>query len=242
MPPTSPISSTSDPTYSLLSSSYKLPTSNHRLAQSSPGPGIWMMIPSLVGAHRPVKPSFIPCGTPTTPGSIVYYPPPLRTYPCQGGSCSDPDRVRTCRSWDREGGFGYPPPVPLLCPAHGGKQSVPGGVSNLGPSLDIYLWGTPAISTPWWRRPGRSRVLPGEGVVTPVLHFHHFVVPRNGYQEILTQGPPRTQDSEPFGYVGPGAKCPTPSSDVRTPPRNVPQWCDKADIPCLLPSWDFLQN
>ena len=89
-------SSTSKPTSAVPSYYFWLFTANNCPTQSAPAPGIWMMIPRRVGAHRPRRPSPILHILPPPPGARFSSLPSLRTYPWQGGSLSDPARLQTC--------------------------------------------------------------------------------------------------------------------------------------------------
>ena len=139
-----------EPTYDAPSSDSRLLLFNRLPTQSSPTPVILIVIPRRLGSHRPGRPLPLPFGPPPPPGASVYSPPPLRTFPWQGGSHSEPVRVWICYICHSKVGGGYPPPLPLSFAVCGSERSVSGGCSKSRPSSDIPLRGVTLLYLiPW---------------------------------------------------------------------------------------------
>ena len=144
------------------SDSWKQPA-NCFPTQSAPAPGILLVILRRVGTHRPGRTSPLQCGPPPLPGSSVSYLTSSITSLCKVGFCSDTVKVQTFFTWDRKGGGGYPPPVPMLCTTHGSERNGPGGWSKLRPSPYIPILFMPPLVPPWVRIPGRFGFIIGRG-------------------------------------------------------------------------------
>ena len=90
--------------------------------------------------HRPVISSPFSPLLSIPPTAYVSTPPPWRTSTCPDASCSAPPMLQTYHIWVSAKGVGFPTPVTIPCPAHGGERILPGGRSNSLPSLGTLHW------------------------------------------------------------------------------------------------------